>query len=66
MPHLSILPGRIPDAARTRQIEKIYDVATAVALAETAILLGDLDKAIEQLKRVKEQADTALLNLQCA
>ena len=66
MPTLRLVPGRIPDAARTRQIEKVYDVASAVALAETAILMGDLDKAIEQLKKVKEQADCALANLECA
>ncbi len=54
----------MPDAMRTRQIESIYGVAEAVALAETAILMGDLDKAIEQLKKVRREADVALSQIE--
>jgi hypothetical protein len=49
---------------RTRQIESIYGVAEAVALAEIAILMGDLDKAIEQLKKVCREADVALSQIE--
>ncbi|MFM9848557.1 MAG: hypothetical protein ACKVP3_15515 [Hyphomicrobiaceae bacterium] len=64
MRRLPIVPGPMPDAARTWQIEKVYDVAEAVALAETAILMGDLDKAIEQLKKVRQEAELALTRIE--
>ena len=45
MQRFPIVLGPMRDATRTRQIESVYGVAEAVALAETAILMGDLDKA---------------------
>jgi hypothetical protein len=64
MQRFPIVPGPMPDATRTRQIESIYGVAEPVALAETAILMGDLDKAIEQLKKVRREADVALSQIE--
>jgi hypothetical protein len=64
MQRMPIVPGRVPDATRTQQIEKVYDVAQAVALAETAILMGDLEKAIQHLRKVRHEADVALARME--